>query len=67
MPDMTTTVLVTDAEYRKGEVSYLAAPNLQCVRAPVEHVEALARENGAARLGLIAITTEQRHQCLLPM
>ena len=34
MPDMKTTVLVTEPEYRKGEAVYLAAPNLECVRAP---------------------------------
>ena len=41
MPDIKTTALVTEPEYRKGEAVYLAAPNLECVRAP-ENEDALA-------------------------
>ena len=54
MPDMTTTVLVTDAEYRKGEVSYLAAPNLKCVRAPeIEEELASAIHDARARYVIV--------------
>ncbi len=34
MADVSSTVLVTDPEYRKGEASFAAAQGLDCVRAP---------------------------------
>jgi len=34
MPDINTTVLVTEPEYRKGKACYTAARDLKCVRAP---------------------------------
>ena len=34
MADSRPKVLITDAEYRKGEHSFLAAPGLECLRAP---------------------------------
>ena len=54
MPDMTTTVLVTEPEYRKGEASYLAAPNLTCVRAPeIEENLASAIRDARARYVIV--------------
>ena len=54
MPDMTTTVLVTEPEYRKGEASYLAAPNLTCVRAPeIEEDLASAIRDARARYVIV--------------
>lgn len=41
MAEMKTIVLVTEPEYRKGEACFLAAPDLNCVRAP-ENEEELA-------------------------
>ena len=50
MADTHTIVLVTEPEYRKGEGSYIAAPGLQCVRAPeIEEDLASAIRDAQAR------------------
>ena len=54
MPDFTPKVLVTEPEYRKGESSYAAAPDLECICAPeIEEALASAIHDSRARYVIV--------------